>query len=120
MKQILLALSLFVLIGTKAQSDGEQVYIIAESVSTSMEARRILQHQRWTEAPLRRADLVLVVVRSGLQMPLSGIYSSVAELKQDAEMQLNISGSNFVVYVFALDDNLRPTEVKRVVYPADD
>jgi hypothetical protein len=38
-------------------------------------------------------------------MPLSGIYSSVAELKQDAEMQLNISGSNFVVHVLALDDD---------------
>jgi hypothetical protein len=79
-----------------------------------------MQRQRWAEAPLRRADLVLVVVRSELQMPLSGIYSSVTELKQDAEMQLNISGSNFVVYVFALDDDLRPTELKRVAYPAHD
>jgi hypothetical protein len=55
---------------------------------------------------------VLVVVRSELEMPLMGFYLSVAELKQDAETQLNIAGTNFVVYVFALDDDLRPTESK--------
>jgi hypothetical protein len=53
-------------------------------------------------------------------MPVSGIYSSVIELKQDTETQLNISGSNFVVYIFALDDDLRPTELKRIAYPAHD
>jgi hypothetical protein len=52
--------------------------------------------------PLRRAQFALVVVRSELEMPVSGFYSSVGELKQDAEGQLNIAGSNFVVYIFAL------------------
>jgi hypothetical protein len=99
---------------------GEQVYVIAESVSTGMEARRILSRQRWTAVPLRRAQFALVVVRSELEMPLMGVYSSVGELKQDAEMQLNISGSNYVVYIFALDDDLRPTELKRIAYPAND
>jgi hypothetical protein len=31
---------------------------------------------------------------------------------------LNIAGSNFIVYVFQLDDDLRPTEVRHVAYPA--
>ncbi len=53
-------------------------------------------------------------------MPLAGFYSSVAELKEDAEMQLDIAGSNYVVYMFALDDDLRPTEVRRIAYPASD
>jgi hypothetical protein len=103
-----------------AKGAGENVYGIAESVSTNMEAQRIVQQQRWTIVPLRRAQFVLVVVRSELEMPLTGFYSSVAELKQDAEMQLNIAGSNYVVYVFGLEDDLRPREFKRIVYPAND
>ena len=99
---------------------GEQVYVIAESVSTSMEAQRILYRQQWTAVPLRRAQFVLVVVRSELEMPLTGFYSSVADLKHDAEMQLNIAGSNYVVYLFTLDYELRPTELKRIAYPAND
>jgi hypothetical protein len=63
---------------------------------------------------------VLVVVRSELEMPLIGFYESVGELKRDAEMQLNISGSNYVVYIFGLDDDLRPIELKRIAYPAND
>jgi hypothetical protein len=102
------------------QSAGEQFYVIAESVSTSMEAHRILDLKRWAEVPLRRAQFVLVVVRSELEMPLTGFYESVAELKEDAEAQLNISGSNYVVYIFKLDDELRPTELKRIAYPARD
>jgi hypothetical protein len=102
------------------RSAGEQVYVIAESVSTSMEAHRILYQQRWVEVPLRRARFVLVVVRSELEMPLTAFYESVGELKRDAEMQLNISGSNYVVYIFGLDDDLRPTELKRIAYPAND
>jgi hypothetical protein len=102
------------------QPAGQRVYVIAESVSTGMEAQRILYQQRWTTAPLQQAQFVLVVMRSELEMPLTGFYSSVADLKHDAEMQLNIAGSNHVVYVFALDDDLRPTELKRIAYPAND
>jgi len=119
LRHLVVAMVLFVLTAS-AHGAGEQVYVIAESVSTSMEAQRILYQQRWTEVPLRRAQFVLVVVRSELEMPLTGFYSSVAELKRDAEMQLNIAGSNYVIYVFALDDDLRPTEVKRIAYPAND
>jgi hypothetical protein len=117
----LLIAAIFLLLAVSAsRAAGERVYVIADSISTSMEAQRILYRQRWTAVPLRRAQFALVVVRSELEMPLMGFYSSVAELKEDAEMQLNITGSNFVVYVFTLDDDLRPTELKRIAYPADD
>src|SRR6266851_2977991 len=116
----LLIAAIFLLLAVSAsRAAGERVYVIADSISTSMEAQRILYRQRWTAVPLRRAQFALVVVRSELEMPLMGFYSSVAELKEDAEMQLNITGSNFVVYVFTLDDDLRPTELKRIAYPAD-
>jgi hypothetical protein len=72
------------------------------------------------ELPLRRAQFVLVVVRSELELPLTSFYGSLCDLRHDAEMQLNISGSNYVVYVFALDDELRPRELKRISYPAND
>ena len=120
MRRVLLAFILLVTAAATAQSAGEQVYVIAESVSTSMEAQRILYRQRWRAVPLRQAQFVLVVVRSELEMPLTGFYLSVAELKQDAEMQLNVAGSNYVVYIFALDDDLQPTELKRIAYPAND
>jgi cell division GTPase FtsZ len=119
MRCLLIAVFLLFLPASTMRGGGQQVYVIAESVSTG-EAQRILYRQRWTEVPLRRAQFVLVVVRSELDMPLTGFYSSVAELKHDAETQLNIAGSNYVVYVFALDDDLRPTEVRRIAYPGND
>jgi hypothetical protein len=61
---------------TGARAAGEKFFVIAESVSTSMEARRIIRQQRWQEAPLRQAEYVLVVVRSSLMMPLIGIYAA--------------------------------------------
>jgi hypothetical protein len=85
-----------------------------------VETRPILSQQRWIEVLLRRAQFALVVVRSELEMLLTGVYESVADLKRDAEMQLNISGSNCVVYIFRLDDDLRPSEPKRIVHPAND
>jgi hypothetical protein len=114
------ALLMLTAVTTGARAAGEKFFVIAESVSTSMEARRIIRQQRWQEAPLRQAEYVLVVVRSSLMMPLIGIYDGIGELQRDAENQLNISGPNFVVYIFRLDDNLRPTELKRVNYPARD
>ena len=102
---------------TPVEAAGELVYVIAKSVSTSMEARSIAASQGWQVVPLRQADYALVVVRSSLDYPLSGSYESVFELEEDADNQLNISGPNFVVYLFSLDDNLRPTELDRVSYP---
>jgi hypothetical protein len=112
----LLAIAVIFSHSISAYAAGEKFYIIAESVSTSIEARRIMHQQGWVEVPLRRADYVLVVVRSELSMPLSGSYRSINDLKRDAEFQLNISGSNFVVYVYSLDEELKPTEVLRRNY----
>lgn len=53
------------------------VAVIAPSVSTSMEARKILAELGWHEVPLRNASCVLVVVRSMLFNPLIGVYSNI-------------------------------------------
>jgi len=84
-----------------------------------MEARSIISKQGWVETSLRNADAVLVVVRSMLYYPLSSSYRRFDELERDAEMQLNISGENFHVYIYNLDERLRPTELKHVSYKAD-
>lgn len=94
--------------------------VIAPSVSTSMEARRILAQQRWTETSLRYASHLLVVVRSMLFNPLIGYYEHVGKLIEDAENQLNIAGESYHVYIFSLNEDLCPTEVKHVSYKAKD
>jgi len=96
------------------------VVVIAPSVSTSFEARRILAELGWHETSLRYASGLLVVVRSMLFNPLMGVYSNICELQEDAENQLNISGESFHIYIFSLDDDLRPTQVKHVSYEAND
>ena len=95
------------------------VVVIAPSVSTSMEARLILSKQGWIETNLRNASAALVVVRSMLYNPLMFSYESFDELERDAEMQLNISGENFHVYIYSLDDRLKPTQLKHISYKAD-
>ena len=97
------------------------VSVIAPSVSTSSEARRILLEKRWREATrAKEAKHVLVVVRSGLRYPLRTAHTSLADLRKDAERQLNISGTNFHVYLFAFDDDLELVEVQHVSYEARD
>jgi outer membrane murein-binding lipoprotein Lpp len=96
------------------------VVVIAPSVSTSMEARSILSKQGWTETSLRNASAALAVVRSMLSNPLSSSYENYYELKQDAEGQLNISGENFHIYTFSLDDDLRAVQLKHISYKVQD
>lgn len=96
------------------------VGVIAPSVSTSLEARRILTELGWYEKSLRYASGLLVVIRSMLFNPLMGVYSNICELQKDAENQLNISGESFHIYIFSLDDDLRPMQVKHVSYKAND
>ena len=96
----------------------KEVAVIAPSVSTSMEANRILAQTGYRRVGLRKAAAVLVVVRSALYDPLSYSYSSYCELVQDAESQLNIAGMNFHVYVYALDDDLVPSRLGHQSYPA--
>lgn len=99
-----------------------QVYVIAPSVSTASEARRILAAKRWTAVDSARdADAVLVVVRSGLQFPLSDAhYRSLSDLNDDATRQLNVSGERVHAYVFQFDQQLRLIRVAHHHWPADD
>lgn len=95
------------------------VHVIAPSVSTSMEAQEIMGQQGWSEVGLRRADAILVVVRSSLNNPLLPSYRSVCDLTEDAENQLNIAGPLFHVYLYTIEDDMSSTEAKHVSYKAD-
>jgi hypothetical protein len=95
------------------------VWVVAPSVSTSMEARRIMAKLAWTSVSIRKASAALVVVRSGLYNPLRGSYDSQCELKEDADRQLNIAGTNFHVYVYDLRDDLSARQVDHQTYKAE-
>jgi len=95
------------------------VYVIAPSVSTSMEARRVLHRQGWRETgQLRDAQSVLVVVRSMLYWPLSSSYRTIQDLDSAARGQLNISGSYFHVYLYSLNHDYGVYQADHVSYPA--
>ena len=102
------------------QRGASNVFVIAESVSTSIEARSIIRRNRWQESPFRQADFILVVVRSMLFSPLTEYYDSVEQLRLDASNQMNIAGSNFVVYIFDIDSRRRPIFFRKIDYPARD
>ena len=95
------------------------VAVIADSVSTRAEARKVLARQGWTEATsIRHADGILVVFRSGLGWPLNESYRSIKELNDDAESQLNFSGSNFHIYIYKINDDLSVQQVDHRRFPA--
>lgn len=98
---------------------GEKVSVIAPSVSTSMKAREIRLEMRWLEVPPKQSDYVLVVVRSELYNPLMPSYDSFGKLKEDAEMQLNISGSNYHIYIYWLHDTLEVSQLKHISMKAN-
>ena len=99
---------------------GLSVAVVAHSISTRVEARKVLARQSWTETTnLRQADGILVVCRSGLNWPLNDSYRGFKELNDDADSQLNISGSNFHIYVYKLNDNLSVEKVAHKSFPAD-
>jgi hypothetical protein len=104
---------------TEPTRRGISVAVIAPSVSTSIEARRILAQQGWTQVKMKTADAILVVVRSSLSLPLRSSYSFVGELKEDADRQLNISGPKFHIYLYQLGDDLDCTEFKHISYDAE-
>ncbi|MCV4684428.1 hypothetical protein OFB94_32605, partial [Escherichia coli] len=64
-----------------------------------------------TESSLRKADVILTVVRSSLNYPLNSSYDSIGELEEDIESQLNISGSNGHIYVYRIEDDLSVNEI---------
>jgi len=95
------------------------IALIAPSVSTSMMARTILRELHLSEIPLKRADRVLVVVRSSLSDPLNYSYETVCELRTDAESQLNIAGPKYHIYIYSVDDELRASELSHKSFAAD-
>jgi len=101
------------------QTSSISVYVISPSISTSMEARNIRAENRWIEETnARMADAILVVVRSSLFNPLDNYYYSLKELEDDAEMQLNISGPKFHIYLYTLNNDLTISQIKHVSYAA--
>ena len=99
---------------------GEKIAVIAPSVSTSIEARSIMRRLGWVQTNLREAQFILVVVRSMLFNPLNYSYDSIKELQDDADMQLNISGENFHIYIYQINDDLSVTQIKHASYKAND
>jgi hypothetical protein len=96
------------------------VAVITHSLSTSREARNILQRQGWYETSLRQAAAILVVCRSGLSWPLRNNYDNIKELDDDANSQLNISGTYFHVYIFKINDDLSVSEIDHIKYEAEE
>lgn len=119
MKRLLVAVIYFILLLLAKESYAQCLYVIAPSVSTSMEARSIMVQKGWVECGIKKADAVLVVVRSMLFNPLNDSYRSVFELEKDADNQLNIAGEKFHIYLYSIDDDLRVAQTKHVSYKAD-
>ena len=94
------------------------VAVIAPSISTTFEAKRVIAQQGWTQGKMKTADAILVVVRSSLSLPLRPFYSFIGELKQDADTQLNIAGPKFHIYLYKLGDDLECSEMKHISYEA--
>jgi hypothetical protein len=95
------------------------VAVIAPSLSTSREAKRVMAQQGWTQGKMKTADAILVVVRSSLSLPLRSSYDFIGELKEDAGRQINISGPKFHIYLCQLGDDLECTELKHISYEAE-
>jgi len=97
---------------------GVNVAVIAPSISTSREARKILRENGLIETSYRNAHAIIVVVRNGLLYPLNDKYDSVKKLERDADLQLNISGRRFHVYLFQFNKDLSVIEVYHDKYDA--
>jgi hypothetical protein len=95
------------------------VAVIAPSVSTSMKAREIRMKLGWQELSVKKADVVLVVVRSALYLPLMPSYRSYCKLEEDAENQLNIAGPQFHVYLYSIKDDLSVVQLEHKSFDAD-
>lgn len=96
------------------------VAVVAHSVSTSMEARRILGTLGWSETTnLRQADGILVVCRSMMFQPLNFSYDCFQELDRDTSMQMNITGNYMHIYIYQFEDDLRVSQVEHKYYETD-
>jgi endonuclease YncB( thermonuclease family) len=109
--------------GTRSSTSARpsnSVTIIAHSISTSRKAREVCREMGWREADPRSASAVLVVCRSMLYNPLRNSYSSYADLNRDAGMQLNISGSNYHIYLYEFASDLSVRQIDHTSFEAKD
>jgi 23S rRNA C2498 (ribose-2'-O)-methylase RlmM len=84
-KKLLLGLLLW---GVNCQIFATEVFVIAHSISTRAEARKVIQKKGWIEnTNSEQAKGILVVCRSGLSYPLNSSYKNIKELNEDANMQ---------------------------------
>lgn len=111
---------LFCLLTASVSANAQNVAVIAHSVSTRMEARNVISERSMNRIELKDAEKVLVVCRSGLRYPMSSSYRSISDLDDDADMQLNISGRYFHVYLFSVDSSGRVQELEHERYLASD
>lgn len=116
----LLSLAPFARFAAGAQNRLTAVAVIAPSVSTAMKAREIRAQGRWSEVQPKLASHALVVCRSVLMLPLRSRYDCYCELRQDAEGQLNISGSKYHVYLYRIEDDLTVAESDHTSFDAED
>ncbi|HEV8600060.1 MAG TPA: hypothetical protein VGQ69_11915 [Gemmatimonadales bacterium] len=94
-------------------------FVVAPSVSTQLEARRMLRVCRWTDTTLvRDADLVLVVVRSSGTYPMAPSYDSLKWLRDAANSQMNDSGAQFHVYLYSIRQDLSFLQLSHQSYDA--
>lgn len=80
----------------------QSVYRITPSIATGLEARKAIARFGWKETlDADAADAILVVVKTfGLLYPLNSTYPTFDELEEDADSQMNISGSIVHLYLY--------------------
>ena len=122
MKKILIILFLILIFNSlplKAEKV-KYVYTIAHSISTSIEARLLRGKMGWIDTDFERADVVLVVCRTYLTMPLDYSYDNIEELDDEADSLLNITGGNLHIYVYAINNDMSLNEIYHDYYWYDD
>jgi hypothetical protein len=103
-----------------AQLRRNSIAVIAPSLSTQRVARQVLIRLGKGETKsFRDAEAILVVVRSSLYYPLNLRYDSLNELRRSAEMQLNLSGPKYHVYLYLLEHDLTLRQLAHESFDAE-
>jgi hypothetical protein len=90
-----------------------EVAVFAPNYYARELADDILRQKHVTETTLKRADAILVVLRSTLANPLRTSYGCPCDLRRDTSARAGFAGQKTHVYVYTVDDNLR---VRRVAH----
>lgn len=94
------------------QYNGEGIAVIAPSASTRRVANEVLLGLKKSETTnFRKAEAILVVVRSYSFSPLRFSYDSLKDLKRDAEFQLDFTGRRYHVYLYVLERDLSVSQL---------